>query len=188
MLCWCHQSQRALDHCIERHEEGISVAIDRKELKRVLKYDPITGLWTNRVQRGGNARAGEVTGRPNSDGYTQICYKGKRYMSSRLAYFYMTGKWPSFEMDHKDLDHTNDRWKNLRPATDSQNQMNRNLQKNNKSKHRGVIRRRDSGKWMAYLTKNKKRINLGCFDLKKDAVAVRRKTERKVFGSFARAA
>jgi hypothetical protein len=161
----------------------MSVVIDLKELKRVLKYDPKTGLWTNRVTRGGNGKVGKVTGRPNSDGYIQICYKGKRYMSSRLAYFYMTGRWPPFEMDHKDLNHKNDRWKNLRPATDSQNQMNRTLQRNNRSRCRGVFKR-ENGRWSAYIGKNKKRKWLGTFALKKDAVAIRQSFERKMFVDF----
>lgn len=164
----------------------MSVAVDRKELKRVLKYDPETGLWTNRVWRGGRAAAGMITGNLNTDGYVQICYKGKFYMSSRLAYFYMTGKWPRHEMDHKDLDHQNNRWKNLRPATDSQNQMNRSVQQNNRSGQRGVFRRKDLKKWGAYIAKNKKRRWLGVFNLKRDAIAARHAAEREIFGSFGR--
>jgi hypothetical protein len=156
--------------------------VDLKELKRVLKYDPKTGLWTNRVWRGGTAFAGQVTGRPNSDGYIQICFQCKRYMSSRLAYFYMTGEWPEFEMDHKDLDRRNNRWSNLRPATDSQNQMNRPLQSNNKSSVKGV--RRHGKGWGACISLNKTKFWLGTFKTKREAIKVRQQKERVIFGEF----
>jgi hypothetical protein len=155
--------------------------IDIKELKRVLKYSPSTGMWTNRVWRGGDAHVGKVTGRLNTDGYMQICYKGKRYMSSRLAHFYMTGEWPPFEMDHKDLDRQNNKWKNLRPATDSQNQMNRVARKNG---CKGLTRRKK--KWGAFITHEGKRHWLGVFLLKRDAIAARCKAELNLFSTFAR--
>ena len=45
----------------------------------------------------------------------------------------MTGEWPSLEVDHKDRDKSNDRWSNLRLATEEEQHANvyRGAQSNN---------------------------------------------------------
>lgn len=156
------------------------MALTLEELKAVLRYDPKTGKWFNRVWRGGTAYAGMETGRPNSDGYIQICVKCKRYMSSRLAHFYMTGEWPLDEMDHRNRNRQDNRWTNLRPANDSQNQMNRVPQKNNRSGCKGVWKRGPS--WYAHISSRR----IGKFKTKSSAVQARRIKERELFGAFAR--
>lgn len=94
--------------------------LGQERLKQLLHYDPLTGIWTWRVDRGfaarANVRAGDVAGTPNDNGYRVIGVEGGVYRASHLAVLYMTGELPGEEVDHKDCDPTNDRWLNLREA------------------------------------------------------------------------
>jgi len=87
----------------------------------VLYYDPETGKWKWLKNRGGNrGKAGTW----RKDGRIQIRLYGKFYLSSRLAWFYMTGEWPT-EIDHIDRNRANDRWTNLREVSRSENLKNK---------------------------------------------------------------
>lgn len=48
----------------------------------------------------------------------------------------------------------------------------------NKSGATGIIWRKDNKKWRAYITVNRKRINLGSFESKEDAVNARQEAEK----------
>jgi hypothetical protein len=50
---------------------------------------------------------------------------GHTYKLSRLAWLYMTSEWPRGEIDHANRDPTDDRFCNLREATNRQNQANK---------------------------------------------------------------
>jgi hypothetical protein len=94
------------------------------ELRDILKYDPLTGQWTWIKHVQGRRFVGKEAGSIDVHGYRIIKIDHKQYKSARLAYFYMTGEWPQHEMDHKDRVRSNDRWRNLRPATRMQNAKN----------------------------------------------------------------
>lgn len=114
--------------------------LTRDELMAALDYDPDTGLFT---------RGGKLAGRLNSGGYRQIMVRGRRYVASRLAWLWMTGGWPENQVDHRDGDRDNNRWHNLRAATNAQNQQNRARNKNNTHGVAGVHYRKDSNRWAA---------------------------------------
>jgi HNH endonuclease len=68
-------------------------------LRQVLSYEPRTGTFWWRVSRGGKAirsAAGFQSGR----GYVNICVGGRHYRAHRLAWLYVTGRWPKEEIDH----------------------------------------------------------------------------------------
>ncbi len=94
-------------------------------LRHVLHYDPLTGnwVWINPTTR--SIRCGDTAGTVRSDGRRQIRVMGKIYLATRLAWLYMTGEWPEFEVDHENRIKGDDRWSNLRDATHSENMYNR---------------------------------------------------------------
>lgn len=94
-------------------------------LQHLLHYDPLTGEWTwvNPISR--TQRPGDRAGTTRPDGRRQISVDGDTYLASRLAWFYMTGEWPKNEIDHRNRIKGDDRWENLRDATHSENQFNR---------------------------------------------------------------
>ena len=89
-------------------------------------------------------------------------------------------------IDHKHGKHTkNDNRKdNLRICTSSQNGMNRDTFPNNMSGVTGVSYDKRSKKWVAYITVNRKRHNLGYYNNFEDAVNARKNGEEKYFGEF----
>jgi hypothetical protein len=67
--------------------------ITQERLKDLLHYDPETGFFSR--------PNGTPTSRvPTVNGYVMIMIKGKRYYAHRLAFLYMIGRWPLYEVDH----------------------------------------------------------------------------------------
>mgnify|MGYP001579989416 CR=1 FL=1 len=75
---------------------------------------------------------------------------------------------------------------NLRICTNSQNGMNRKLNNNNTSGHKGVHWHKFSKTWHARILMCKKRKHLGQFDTKKEAAIAYNKAAKEFFGEFAR--
>lgn len=98
----------------------------------------------------------------------------------------MTGAWPAADIDHKDMVRTNNRWDNLREANDIQNGQNRTVYANNRCGLKGVSWNSRAGKWLAGVTVNKKRIELGFFETPEEAHTVYAAAAIKYFGEFAR--
>ncbi len=75
----------------------------------------------------------------------------------------MTGEWPENEVDHEDLDKSNDRWANLRLATHAQNQTNSRPRRHNRAGLKGVSIAK-GGRYQAKISVNGKTVHLGHFD------------------------
>ncbi|MCK5748342.1 MAG: HNH endonuclease, partial [Oricola sp.] len=84
------------------------------------------------------------------------------------AFLYMTGAWPAQQVDHKDMDHTNNAWRNLRDASASENAINKNIRRRKSRLPRGV-HRLPSGRFQACLSVNSRLQYLGAFDTIKEA-------------------
>lgn len=94
----------------------------QEQLKRVLRYDAATGAFTW-IAKMGRMRPGDPAG-TCSRGYILLNIFGRKYSAHRLAWFYVTGKWPKYQVDHTNGLRGDNRWPNLREATNSLNQQN----------------------------------------------------------------
>lgn len=85
-------------------------------------------------------------------------------------------------VDHKNGSNTvnDNRKSNLRIGTQCDNMKNRKINSNNKSGYKGVILHKKSGKWMGYITNNKKRFSK-LFSKMEDAINWRKNMEAKLF-------
>lgn len=93
-------------------------------------------------------------------------------MANRLAWLYMTGKWPKEIIDHRDLDKSNNIWDNLREATYTENNYNVPTISTNTSGYKGVsVARHNPNKWRASISHNNKTVHIGTFDTKEEAYA-----------------
>jgi hypothetical protein len=168
-------------------DTGMSETLTSEHLRKMLHYEPETGVFRWKVWGGNRARAGSVAGCLNRRGYRLIRIDGRMYLASRLAWLYQTGAWPvAAEMDHKNLNRADDRWSNVREATASQNQANILKKSSNTSGAKGVCWRKDSRKWQAQICTNGKRTYLGSFDTREAAAAVYAAAAKEHFGEFAR--
>jgi len=155
------------------------------DLRSMLSYDAETGKFTWLVtvnSQGGQRKPGDVAGFVNDQGYRIIGCRGKVLRAHRLAYFYMTGKWPprGVDMDHLNGDRDDNRWSNLRICTRSENNLNSGVRCNNVSGVSGVSWVKRDGTWAARITVDKKLYLLGEFADKEDAIAARRAAEARL--------
>lgn len=91
------------------------------------------------------------------------------------------------EVDHKKSGikyRSDNRKKNLRKATHSQNMCNRGLAKNNTSGYKGVFKISNSNNWQALIILNKKRVYLGSFSSPELAHKAYCKAAKELHGEF----
>lgn len=144
--------------------------LTQDRLKEELTYDPSTGIfmWLK-------ARPGRFLNRPagsSSEGdYVRIRFDGKLQLAHKLAWLYMTGEWPTNDIDHVDLDRQNNRFSNLREATRSENMRNTKPRSDNKSGFKGVSWCKSKKKWQTHVTHLGQQKWLGWFDSKEAAAA-----------------
>lgn len=81
---------------------------------------------------------GKLAGSVGYQGYASIRVDGVPQQAHRLAYLYVTGCWPTEDMDHINGVRSDNRWENLRACSRSENMQNVTRQKNNTSGHVGV--------------------------------------------------
>ena len=124
--------------------------LTQERLKKLLHYDPETGIWTW-LQWRSQMPPGSRAGTRRTDGRWIINVQGRRYLCSRLAFFYMTGEWPAVLVDHINRDGGDDRWCNLRSATFSQNSSNKKMRSNNTTGYIGVQWSEERQKWVVYV-------------------------------------
>lgn len=134
-----------------------------QQLRKLLSYDPLTGVFTRRVSTSHNARAGDIAGSAHPKGYSCISVLGKPFLAHRLAWLYVYDEWPSENIDHRNGDRTDNRIDNLRQLTVMANAENtRQPHRDNKSGYLGVVKRRS--KWLAVIQANGKYTRIGLFD------------------------
>ena len=131
---------------------------------------------------------GQLAGCINGAGYRVIGLGGDLYLAHRLAWLYQTGDWPSFEIDHEDLDGSNNRWPNLREATHVQNLRNLGMRIHNTSGRKGVYFSKNKNKWHARIRFGGKQVHLGYFEDLNVAAQAYNDASAKYHGEFGRTA
>ena len=87
-------------------------------------------------------------------------------------------------VDHIDHNTVNNRSTNLRICTQLENCKNYGMKSNNSSGFNGVMWNKRNKKWIASITVNYKKIYLGSFSNKQDAIEARLKAELELFGEY----
>jgi hypothetical protein len=114
-----------------------------------------------------SAKAGDLAGGPQTNGYWRIKIHGRTYKRSRLVWLLVHGvdTFPCF-LDHVNRIRDDDRIENLRPVTHAENQRNRSW---GASRFRYVYR--ETNVWRARVSTPRGRVNLGRFNTEADAAA-----------------
>jgi hypothetical protein len=155
-----------------------------ERIKELLDYDPETGTFRWRVRRSSSCLAGQAAGTAHIAGYISIGIDGRIYLAHRLVWLIETGEWPVEQIDHKDEDRTNNRFGNLREASNGQNMQNRGAIKTNTSGYKGVTWHKKAGKWMAQINANDRHIYLGLYLTAEEAAEAYRLAALEHHGEF----
>jgi len=153
--------------------------LTQDRLKEMMHYCPTTGVFTRRIDvPSSRYNAGDIAGCV-AGRYRHIMIDRASHTASRLAFLYMTGSFPCKFVDHINHNSKDDRWANLREVTLQENCRNRSVQYNNKTGVPGVGWYKKYDKWVARISDSGKRILLGYFDSKSEAIAARKFAETK---------
>ena len=96
------------------------------------------------------------------------CRNGQREKMHHL----IVGKIEGKDVDHVNRNKLDNRKKNLRHVTRAQNIWNRKVE--------GVHRHSETNRWVVQIMTNGKRLHIGCFGTKKEALKVRKDAEGKL--------
>jgi len=161
--------------------------ITQERLKELLNYDPETGVFTWKVQKSNSIKVDDVAGGISNNGYLTIQIDRKAYLLHRLVWLYMCGDFPETDLDHINGIKSDNRLANLRAVTDSQNNMNRGIPRNNNSGVKGVHLDSRTKKWKSYIKVDGITYHLGYFTSFEQATSMRRGAAALAFGEFAHA-
>lgn len=164
-----------------------AAVVTQEFIKDRFNYEDGKLFWkktfTNRV------KSGMIAGTRNQLGYIQINIsinkKKHIFLAHRLIYLYHYGFMPK-EIDHINLDKSDNRIENLREATRSQNIVNNKPRKDNVSGHRGIYFCKRSNKWIGRIWFNNKKIWAKSFLTLNDAIFERKKQMSIYYKDFVR--
>ncbi len=149
-----------------------------EQLKEFLRYEPETGdfFWLKHKYQ--PKLIGKKAGSGTKAGYWAIAINNRKVLAHRLAWLYMTGKWPLKHIDHIDGQKRNNAFCNLREVDRFGNLQNlKGPTKANKSGFLGVCRHQ--GKWLMQLMANGKRIRKSGFATAEEAHQAYLEAKRK---------
>lgn len=161
------------------------------KIKSCLKYSPETGdfKWMERPLSHFKTRvawamwndkySGKKAGMKSKLGYVIIKIDGSAFKAHRLAWKIQTLKDPLGVIDHINGVEDDNRICNLRDVDFDENMRNRKRSKANRSGTQGVHFCNKSKKWVAQISTNSKRLRIGSFDSKQDAIEARKLGESK---------
>lgn len=159
--------------------------ISHHRLCELVHYNPLSGRIT-RLTNGKTYKIGDAVTAVDSTGYVYLYLDGRKYHAHRIIWFYVYKIWSAKKshLDHKNRNKTDNRIKNLRIATPSQNHVNCPAQVHSKTQQRG-IHRHACGRYRVQLQKDNASIHVGYFNTLRNAVIARDAAYRKFHGEFA---
>ena len=157
----------------------------KERLLSLLEYDCNTGLlkWKKQKQSRVN---GKIAGY-KSRNYIKVQIDGAEFMAHRLVWRLVTGVDPgSAQIDHINGDKHDNRFLNLRLASNAQNAMNRRASTRNSSGYKGVSYCKRRSKWIATIRIDGKSVYLGGYSTAELAHMAYCKAAAELHGEFAR--
>lgn len=162
--------------------------ITARRLKEVLDYHCEWGIFIQKKQTSRRVKVGSVVGYKRPSGYVAIMIDGKNYYAHRLAWLYMTGKWPDDQVDHIDGNRSNNRISNIRECNRHQNAQNCKTRSDNKLGIKGVSFSKKDNIFVTQIQSNGKVYQVGSFKTAEEAQKAYAEAALKYHGEFARIA
>lgn len=150
-----------------------------------IAYNPVTGIFIWKISPRYGIEPGDIAGSVCDKGYIQIKYKQKVYKAHRLTFLFMTGKYPTKHIDHKNTIRQDNSWGNLRESNQRQNNENRGMRSDNTSGIKGVSWSIPHKKWLVQIQVKGIKLYLGLYEDLELAELVISEARNKYHGSFA---
>lgn len=160
--------------------------LTQDELKSQLSYDTKTGIFTRLIAKSNRTKIGNQAGTENVKGYTVISFNNKIYLAHRLAWLYINGQWPKNQIDHINMNRSDNRWCNLRECNNQENMQNTSIKSTNSSGYKGVTFDKYRNKWCAMGRLLGKTKFLGRFDSVEQASEAYKNFAKEHHGEFYR--
>ena len=157
--------------------------LSKEYLQSLFDYRDGELYW--KITKSQKTKAGNKFGCPDKYGYQVGSIDYKVYKAHRLIFTLFHGYLPK-EVDHVNGDKTDNRIENLRAVTNSQNQYNKCVQKNNTSGCKNVSWDQSISKWVVRVSFDKTQRYIGSFTDLKFADLVAQEARYKYHGVFAR--
>lgn len=159
----------------------------QEELKALFDYHK-DGYFIRKVARGTQKVGSVHKGKLEKNGYRRTTISHNLYLTHRLIWMWHYGTEPKF-LDHIDNDRVNNKIENLRDVTKNDNARHQLIPCNNSSGYFGVRwydydNSRIPPCWAVQITVNSKKIHLGYYQSKKDAVLAYNDAAVKLHGEF----
>ena len=148
--------------------------LTKDQVQSLLTYSPDTGQLTWRVDRGRTAKAGQVAGCSDKQGYVCLKINSKTYKAHRIAWLLVYGRWPDSQLDHINGSPSDNRIANLREVNPRQNAENRRVTHTDTAHLKGVNYMRKIRKWASSIQSAGVSYYLGVFSTPEEAHAAYR--------------
>ena len=162
-----------------------SLLLDQSEIKSLFDYKEGKLFWKKTVNS--RAQKGQQAGSNNGNGYCRIRINKKSHYAHRLIFMFHYGYCSEY-IDHINGNVTDNKIKNLREATQTENNYNMKKPKHNTTGAKCVYWFKPKNKWKVQIGINKKSKHIGYFDNFELAELVANEAREKYHGEFARTA
>jgi hypothetical protein len=152
----------------------------QKDLHELFDYSVVTGKLSWKLNRQEKKKV--AASLYKKIGYWVTRIGNQRYYTHRLIWKWVTGSDPVQVIDHINGDRQDNSWINLRDVNKSQNGLNTDSQRPNKTGYKGVYFHAQNNCFTAQIIANGKTKHLGCFETPEDAHAAYRQAAQS-YGS-----
>ena len=157
----------------------------QERLQELFDYSIVTGELRWKTTTSNRVKSGDIAGTLHRDTYILVMVDGTAFRAHRLIWCLITGIDPADnQIDHKDLNGTNNAWRNLRECSDAQNQCNKSKRADCRAPYKGV--RKMGLSYQSRIKLGGKSYHLGTFPTPEEAHAAYCKAAAELHGDFAR--
>lgn len=149
-----------------KYDSVYNKTLTAERARQLLRYEPETGrlIWTRgkKGARDDAIHAGCIA----HSGYRRIKIDRVDYQAHRIAWLIHTGEWPKYDIDHINGIRDDNRIENLRDITRRHNSENQRV---GRTGLLGTSYCAGSGRWLATIGVEGRKINLGYWETERDA-------------------
>lgn len=141
------------------------MTVTQSRLIELFNYEESSGNFIRKTKVAQRVKIGDIAGSTMKTGYIRIEIDGRKYMAHVLAWIYKTGNECDVDIDHINGIRCDNRWKNLRRATRSENCQNRRVASSQSKTGFLGVSLTSQGKFQAEISNCGNREYLGVFKI-----------------------